>query len=136
MAKRRNYKTKAKGKTIVLGLTCALLGLTTAGLIAKVTNDEYGWADNIKAQIVARDYTIFVNNEEVKVESFHEDENIYCYVVDLQVGDELVTQYQDDILTLGESEETSFVATIEGEHKVYINEEYQVCVVAPVVEAE
>lgn len=131
MAKRRNYKTKAKGKTIVLGLTCALLGLTTVGLIAKVTNDEYGWADNLKAQIVARDYTIFVNNEEVEVESFHEDGNIYCYVVDLQVGDELVTMHKDEALKIIDSDETVFTCEIAGQYDVLVNEDYEVTIVVP-----
>ena len=132
MAKRRYSKSK-KTSTILLGVLTGLLALTTAGLIGHMTNEKTGWFDGIVDSIQYRDYSVLVNEKEVEVETFkaEEKEYIYCYSVELESGDELVTMYKDEELKIIDSEETVFTCEIAGQYDVLVNEDYEVTIVAP-----
>lgn len=132
MAKRRYNKSK-KTSTILLGVFTGLLALTTAGLIGHMTNEKNGWFDDIVDSIQYRDYSVLVNEKEVEVETFkaEEEDYIYCYSVELESGDELVTMHKDEALKIIDSEETVFTCEIAGQYDVLVNENYEVTVVAP-----
>lgn len=129
MAKRKIRK--ADSQTIALGVVTGLLAVTVLGLVGHITNEKTGWVEDLSTI----GYRVEVNDKKAEVEKFKDDENKYCFKIELEVGDEMTTYYLGEELTLVDSEETIFTCITAGEHSVYVNEDNEVLVVEPTIES-
>ena len=128
MAKRKFRK--ADSQTIALGVVTGLLTLTVLGLVGHVTNEKTGWVEDLSTIC----YRVEVNDKKADVETFKDEESKYCFKVELEAGDEMITYYLGQELTLADSEETIFTCVTTGEHSVYVNDDNQVWIVEPTLE--
>lgn len=78
------------------------------------------------------EFTVHVNGKVVEVTKLAlTDGNKFAYSIKLNKGDKLVTKQGEKELTIEDTTNTTFTCEITGEHKVYVNAQVKVYVVAP-----